>query len=322
MMNKVIILRVGSNFYDKPGALYPLDIEDGGYKTEVYFDKNTFEKLIVAAKDYGFDTVMLNLGEGIVYDSHPEIAIKGSMPKAEFKTYLNKIRELGMKVAPMLDFSALRNAWTGEYCTTAGSLWYKDFCCDILTEILELFENPEFCHLGFESEIMEKQENQAIMTRRNQEVLRRDMRALFDICDKFGTRPWIWIDEHSIEFIGGRAADKEDIFKSFIPKNTILSYLYFPPIYPHYVEQGRVKEEMKMCDKICSWGYDVYPMCSTWFRHESSRDMINYHVKCVGLKSVKGWVCNPNAFTVDSKYYWILNDMFRFADAQKEFFNI
>ena len=316
MMNKVLILRVGSNFYDKPEALYPLDIEDGGYKTEVYFDKDTFEKVLYEAKGYGFDTVMLNLGEGIVYDSHPEIAIKGSMPKAEFKVYLEKIKALGMKTAPMLDFSAVRNAWMGEYSCTAGSLLYKDVCCDILKEVLELFEGPELCHLGFESETYEKQSRNPVITKRRYETLYRDMHALFDICNEYGTRPIIWVDPETVQELGGK-----ERFLQNIPKNVILSYLYYKPIYPHYIEQNRVKEEMKFNDEICTWGYDIYPMCSTWFRHESSRDMINYYYRCVGLNKVGGWLCNPNCFTVESKYYWLLNDMYRFSAAYKEFFN-
>jgi len=204
MMNKVLILRVGSNFYDKPEPLEPLDIEDGGYKTEVFFDKDTFEKIIDEAKGFGFDTVMLNLGEGIVYDSHPEIAIKGSMPKAEFKKYLDKIKALGMKIAPMLDFSAVRNAWMGEYCTTAGSLLYKDVCCDLLREVLELFEGPELCHLGFEAETYEKQSRNPVITKRRYETLYRDMNALFDICNEFGTRPIIWVDEETVTELGGK----------------------------------------------------------------------------------------------------------------------
>ena len=56
----------------------------------LYFEREVWDRIIEFLPAQGINTVVIDLAEGIKYDSCPEIAVKGSLEKAEFKKMLEK----------------------------------------------------------------------------------------------------------------------------------------------------------------------------------------------------------------------------------------
>ena len=49
--------------------------------------------------------VVIDLGEAIQYQSHPELAVKGSWPVEKFRKELARLRGMGLEPIPKLNFS-------------------------------------------------------------------------------------------------------------------------------------------------------------------------------------------------------------------------
>lgn len=63
-----------------------------------------------------------------------------------------KASDLGIKLIPKLNFSATHDAWLGEYERMVSTKTYYTVCQDIINEIYEVFEHPDYIHLGMDEE--------------------------------------------------------------------------------------------------------------------------------------------------------------------------
>ena len=80
---KGILIHIGTNLWYEPG-----NNRGGGDKVwqsagsdKMRFDKDLFEEFTAILPFYGINTVVLDLADGIVYNSHPELAIEGSIER-------------------------------------------------------------------------------------------------------------------------------------------------------------------------------------------------------------------------------------------------
>ena len=96
----------GGYTYEIPKTLPPeiyrlkrLARQRGGLKDFLDFEEAAFH----AACDYmaakGMNFVMIDVGEGYVYPSHPELAVKGSWTPEKMRAELKRIRGLGLEPA-------------------------------------------------------------------------------------------------------------------------------------------------------------------------------------------------------------------------------
>lgn len=309
---KAISFRIGSNMFDKPDALYTRDIEDGAYHEKVYFEKDAFHKMTEEAKSFGFDTLVLELAEGIMYESHPELAIEGSMPRDEFKAELDRLKGMGFGLIPLVDFSPAKNAWM-QGLGYVGTKRYENACEDILREVIELFEKPEYVQLGFEDESFSAQEDNAVINKRHFEKRIADANRLFDICREYGVKPWIWMSEKILESYGG-----EEEFRAGIPTDVTVTSLAFKRVQEYHIKEKRADKSMMLVKDLAEWGYPQIPMASTWLYHAVPNQAFSFYTKhCDGSKFA-GFLCHPCIFSVERKYYWLMNDMYRFNKAYEE----
>jgi hypothetical protein len=234
------------------------DDEGSIYREYLYTDKETWQKVIDFLPSCGINTVLIDMGEGVQYDSHPELTVKGSWTKEEFRAELARIRSLGLTPLPKFNFSAGHNAFLQEHAYTVGTDHYNQVCKDLIEEVIELFDTPEFFHLGMEEEDLESQLTQPVAMIRPPYVKTADSLFLFDVCRSHGVRPWIWVDPNTIESYGG-----EEAFRNNIPKDVLLSNWYY----------GIIKNKSDVCEtnknaalyqKIGQWGYEQIPTVSTW----------------------------------------------------------
>ena len=310
---KAISLRIGSNMFDKREVLYARDYEDGAYHDKVYFEKAAFHKMTEEAKNAGFDTLVLELAEGIVYNCHPELAIEGSMPRDEFKAELERLKNMGFSLIPLVDFSPAKNAWMQEL-GYVGTKRYDDACEAILREVIELFERPEYVHLGYDDESFLAQEDNAVIYKRHYSKRIEDANRLFDICREYGVKPWIWMSKAILEAYGG-----EEEFRKGIPTDVTLTSLAFKRVQEYHIKENRADRDMTLTSDIEKWGYPQIPMTSTWLYQAVPMQAFSFYTKHCKGDNFKGFLCHPCIFTVERKYYWFMNEMYRFNKAYGEF---
>lgn len=311
-----ILLHLGTNCWRKKGqvSINKKDEEDSIFREELYCDEETWRKVTEFLPSCGINTLVIDVADGVQYDRHPEISVKGAWSKEKLKAELARLRSMGITPIPKCNFSCGHSAWMKDYAYMVGTETYDRFCKDIVEELIEMFDTPEFVHLGLEEEDAVNQTNQPVAIIRSPFKKMADANALFDVCRAHGVRPWIWTDLRSIEGFGG-----EEAFKAGVGKDVLLSGWYYGMLR----ERPDAREIYPIADLYCKlgeWGYEQVPTGSTWDWHLNNKDTMRFCKNNVKPESIRGFMTAPWLLTVPKKYYALLNDAFNFGNAKKDIY--
>ena len=150
---KAMLIHIGTNLWYEKGN------ERGGggevwkcpASDDMRFDINLFREYTEHCRECGINTLVLDLADGIVYESHPEIAINGSLTRAELVRELDRLWGMGFEVIPKLNFSTCHDYWLKDYARMVSTKTYYDVCRDIIEEVCEVFK-PKYLHIGYDEE--------------------------------------------------------------------------------------------------------------------------------------------------------------------------
>ena len=123
------------------------------YTPENNVDLATWDETVRALGERKYNMVIIDLGDAVKYESHPEISAPDAWDKDFLKKKLDEMRALGIEPIPKLNFSACHHTWLKEYTRMVSSPIYYKVCADLIGEVCELFGNPRLFHLGFDEEI-------------------------------------------------------------------------------------------------------------------------------------------------------------------------
>lgn len=168
------------------------------------FDKSLWDDLLPKMAADGVNMVVIDLGDGVRYESHPEIAVEGAWTVKELRDELAKIRALGMEPIPKLNFSATHDLWMGPYSRMVSTPKYYEVCADLIGECIDIFDNPRLFHLGMDEETFGHQIHQQYVVIRQYDLWWHDLMFLVEQVEKRNARAWIWSDfiwNHKDEFI-------------------------------------------------------------------------------------------------------------------------
>ena len=73
--------------------------------TKMTTEKDVWDEVTEYAAKEGCDSILIDLGDAVQYKSHPEIAVEGAWTVEYLKEELDRLRGLGLKVYPKLNFS-------------------------------------------------------------------------------------------------------------------------------------------------------------------------------------------------------------------------
>jgi hypothetical protein len=189
-----------------------------------------------------------------------------------------------------------------------GTDTYYQVCEDVLVEMIELFDTPEFFHLGLDEERIQNQAYRPIATVRATYKQLEDANKLFKICLDRGVRPWMWIDDNAVTNFGG-----EEEFCAKIPKEVLISNWFYEGVF-----RNAHTDKIQLYNKLAEWGYEQVPTSSTWGRQPTnSRETMRYCKKTVKEESIRGYMTASWILTDPESYYGLLNDAWRFGCAKK-----
>ena len=250
-------------------------------------DQDTWDEVIRYAAECGFNAILIDLGDGIKYKTHPEIAIEGAWETEKLKAALEKIRALGMTPLPKLNFSATHDAWLGKYQRMVGTEPYYQVCKDLIDEVIELFDKPDYFHLGLDEERGEEVYNSNDFTcYRKGKLLWNDIRFYLDCVRKQGVAPWIWADNFLYY---------PEEFLNRIPKDVILSSWYYYNIYGTDIPgdhplRNTMKESYK---KLAQEGYLQVPCGSNVWRASATDHLMKHVSEVTEGKGICGFLSAP-----------------------------
>lgn len=172
-------------------------------KDYLRFDEPLWRELLPRMRDAGVNMVVIDIGEGLRYESHPELAVKGSWPREKLEEELAVCREFGLEPIPKLNFSACHDVWLGPYSRMLSTKPYYDVVRDVITEVSDIFKTPRFFHLGMDEETAVNQIYNRLTVIRQFDLYWHDLNLLCDAVRGHGARPWIWSDYqwyHPLDF--------------------------------------------------------------------------------------------------------------------------
>lgn len=309
---------------------------------ELRFHDEAWERIVSEAHASGLNMIVLDVGEGIQWKSHPELAVKNAWGYYRVKKEIQRLRDIGIALIPKLNFSATHALWMGEYRKMMSTKIYYDVCRDLLEEIYDLFEKPEYIHIGMDEEgnVNILRSYEGLINFRKGELLWHDLKFLCDTVTSLGAKPWIWADiccEQPEEF--SRRFDKDSVLlspwyyfafkKEHYKKISDCSQAdqdFYANTYPYdqmnltYIEEdpGYVKMREDMINSA-SLGYGLVPCFSCWGKTPyNAPDMVELY-KNIAPEHLRGFMVAPWAHTLNENVDEIIENIRVMAEQMKQF---
>jgi len=246
-------------------------------------DDNLWNEVTAYAAKKGVNAILIDLGEGMVYPSHPELAVEGSWSPERMKMELARLRSLGLEPIPKLNFSTCHDSWLKEYQRMVSTRKYYQVCEDLIKDVAEIFDHPRYFHLGYDEETAGHQKHHLLAICRQGELWWHDFLWFAKVTENTGCRPWIWSDY---------VWNHKDEFLNRMPKSVIQSNWYYGKSfdYTKMGDRGRYVEAYEWLDKA---GFDQIPTGSNWSCDENFPETVKFcDAKC-GKSRIRGYMMAP-----------------------------
>ena len=247
-----LMLSLGDNF--GIDSTTRADYAGNVFNTKILTEKKAWDEIVDFAKAKGFEALVINIGDAICYKSHPELHIEGGWTPEYMTQEVRRLRAMGFKVYPKLNFSAAHDAWLGIYGRMLGTPDYYEVVKDLIYEVCDIFETPELFHIGMDEEGEDSQRNLTFACYRQHELLIHDVQFMLQCVRDKGVRPWMWADTAWKDF---------DEFEKNIGKDVVVSPWYFGHMFPDVAaplpDDAYDIEKRESYRKLTEAGYDIIP---------------------------------------------------------------
>lgn len=249
------------------------------------FDQSLWNDLMTAMRSAGMNMVLIDVGDGIQFESRPEISVKNAWPQDFLKSEVARLRSMGLEPIPKLNFSTAHDAWLGDYSRMVSSKIYYEVCRDIIAEVSALFDTPRFFHLGMDEETYGHQAHYEYSQVRQGDLWWRDLYFYIDQVEKAGSRAWVWSDymwEHP------------DTFFQKMPKSVVQSNWYYGERFD--IPTGEPYPEFVCVDayrKLEEHGYDQIPTGSNWSNNTNFEATVEFCRQHISPERLLGFMTAP-----------------------------
>ena len=277
------LLHLGTNMWcdwDAP----ELKGDDSVYRPELRFDRSVWDELLKKMQQVGMNLVVIDLGDGVKYESHPEIAVKRAWSTAELRNEVRRMRSLGLEPIPKLNFSTTHDAWLGKYARCVSTDAYYAVCRDLIAEVIRLFDRPRFFHLGMDEEDYGNQKYYEHVVIRQYEAWWRDFLFLVREVEKGGARPWIWSDY---------VWHHPELFYRKMPKSVVQSNWYYDAKFDPADARAKAFRELDQ------HGYDQIPTGSNYYNATNFELLAAECRRTLGAGHLLGFLQTPWKATLE-----------------------
>jgi hypothetical protein len=257
---------------DAPG------LESRSYKPYLWFDMKMWDELLQKMASVGINLAILDLGDGVKYDSHPEIAVRNAWSIGRLQDELKKMRQMGIEPIPKLNFSTAHDAWLGPYSHCVSSDTYYRVCSDLIAEVTRLFDKPRLFHIGMDEETAGHQKNYSLLLVRQFDLWWHDFNFLVKEVEKDGSRAWIWSDY---------VWNHPELFYSRMPKSVLQSNWYYGKEFDAKIEYVKPYLDLE------ATGYDQVPTGSNHSYPENFGLTVDYCTKHIAPQRLLGFLQTP-----------------------------
>lgn len=298
------LIHLSTNMWGDPDSY----VKYAPYYDYMATDEAVWKEVIDFLPSQGINTVVIDVGDAMEYESHPEISVPGAWSKDKLKKELNRIRSLGMTPIPKLNLSTTHDAWLGIYSRMVSTPEYYKVVHDVLTEVHEVFDSPEYFHIGMDEEGQFSQRKYQYCVIRQHDLWWHDLYDFLNVCEKLGTRPWVWADKctgNPTEYIQKMPKSVLQSNWCYKPVKKNLDGTYTDPNYDTYLTLAKA-------------GFDQVPTCSAFCVWYNALETMELCKAEISDEKLLGVMTAPWYLTTEEDKYSLLNDAYRFGEAKKK----
>lgn len=276
------LVHLGSNMWNEHGNLRGRGEHRSNRDASLFlrFEPNVWNKYMSDLKANGTNTIILDIGEALFYETHPEIAVAGSWKRDRMLEEISRLNEIGFEVIPKLNFSTCHDAWLGEYSRMVSTSVYYNVCKDLIKEVSGIFK-PRYFHIGMDEECEQHQRNFDFAVIRQNELWWHDLYFLVDCVESENARAWVWSDY---------ANHRPEEYVEKMPKSVLQSPWYYglefgdentPPDHP----------TLKSIELFEKHGFDQVPTGSVWsMKKENFEMLVKYSAERISREHLVGFM--------------------------------
>ena len=285
-----ILLHLGGNMWNEEGNTRDRENDPYAQASSVLrFSRPLWRRYLDRLKAAGVNMIILDLGEGLRYETHPELAVEGSWTRDEMLAELKRLGDMGFEVVPKLNFSACHDIWMKEYSRMLSTSVYYRVCSDLIGEVCEIFK-PKFFHLGMDEENAPLQRAYEISVIRQHDLWWHDFLFLVDCVEKANARAWIWSD-----YIW----DHREVFLARMPKSVVQSNWYYSTRFRDEELNERTRNMLECFGVLDRAGFDQVPTGSNCVAYENMELLTEYCAERLRPDRLLGFMQTPWTRTMD-----------------------
>jgi len=313
----------------------------GEKDAELIFDDDFWHYIVDESVKSGINTIVFDVGDGIEFASCPEIAVKGAWSKKKLRDEMKLCKEKGITLIPKFDFSTNHHMWLGEYSRMVSTSIYYKVCSNLIKEVYELFDHPEYIHIGMDEEGPKCCSKFPLVIYRQKELYWHDLRFFVDCVRETGAKPWIWHDplfdfgdEYGKHFDADEAIISPWYYLAMREENYTSPEIWPEYYYPYYKQDKFVKMNLKYVEEdpefveirekmlqLTKSDYKYVPCASVFNRcKNNAEDLVGFFKENAPDDNVLGYMTAPWYKTVpESKEYF--DESFKtFKEAKEKYY--
>lgn len=286
------LIHLGGNMWNEEGNWNGRAGQPGALASPVLrCDRELWNRYMDGLVRVGANAVIIDVAEGMVYESHPELAVQGSWTKDELAAEVARLRRMGLEPIPKLNFSAGHDLWLGEYSYMLSTQKYRDVCADVIREVCEVFR-PKHFHLGMDEETWSIQKDYYYAVIRQYDVWWKDFYHLVDCCEKANARPWMWSDY---------SWSHPDDFYAKMPKSVVQCNWFYGMNFDLGTIEEKRRVRLEAFEKLDKYGFDQVPTGSNWSDPANMQALTQYCTAHISDEHLLGFMQTPWCLFTEDK---------------------
>lgn len=278
------LVHLGTNLWYEQGNTCGQD-ENRLWKSpaspDIRFDRAVWDEYLTHIKKNGVNTIILDVGEALIYKSHPEISCRGAWSHQEMRDEIKRLNDMGIDVIPKLNFSTCHDEWLGVYSRMVSTPTYYQVCKDLICEVCDLF-SAKYLHIGFDEEVYENQKKYDFVVIRQNDLWWNDLNFFNECVRANGARAMMWSDY---------ARHKPQEFVQKCPKDIVQCVWYY---FDEFGKEGSIDPQneirLRPIDILQEAGFDQLPTGSIEYFKGNFEALVKYCKQNVSDEHLLGFM--------------------------------
>ena len=272
------------------------------------FDEDVWKETIDRMVARKLNVLVWDLGEAMVYPSHPELRVKGSWEPERVRDEIARLKKMGILAIPKLNFSPAHDHWMGKWRPYLSTPEYFKVCHELIADVARVFDEVPLFHLGMDEEEyrIQKHNKFPYVRIRRGDLWLHDFEFLCREVKSHGMRPWIWT---STLF---RQAEPFAEFAAKIPSDVLLSpFIYSKDVYDLATATGDTKTRLEGFHQFAQLGFEQIPLGSPYAGDDNMKKVYDF---TKDIKGVRGHLMAPWVSTLKGHREKILRSVDQIGD--------